>query len=89
MEVVLASAYKEKLLGEVEGVVNQAIKNKLEKINPTKRYYTRNDLLQFLGIGPSTLTKLMGKGLRYVKLNDKTHWFDIMEVYEVLETMKR
>ncbi|MBF0746445.1 hypothetical protein IR073_01970 [Gemella sp. 19428wG2_WT2a] len=89
MEVVLSSNYSQQLKGELRSLIQETIKEEQEKIRPTKRYYKRNELIKFLGIGEKTLSRLRENGLKYVPLNEKTNYYDIEEVYEVLETMKR
>ncbi|MDO4813665.1 MAG: hypothetical protein Q3988_01090 [Gemella sp.] len=89
MEVVLGSNYQEELKESLRSLIQKTIKEEQEKIRPTKRYYKRNELVEFLGIGDKTLTKLRENGLRYVPLNEKTNYFDINEVYAVLESMKK
>lgn len=89
MEVVLSSNYQEQIKESLRKLIKITIKEEQEKIRPTKRYYKRNELLEFLGIGDKTLNKLRENGLKYVPLNEKTNYFDINEVYEVLESMKK
>ena len=36
-----------------------------------ERFYTRNQIIEFLGIGSSTLQRMMGEDLPYIKLRGR------------------
>ena len=87
MEVVLSEAQSEKIKDQLNSLIDEVIKNRLEKIKPYKRYLTRNELQKFVGIGNSSMEILKQNGLQYAVLGNK-HLFDIEDVYEILNNLK-
>lgn len=88
MEFVLSKEYTQELKMQLTNLIDEVIKDRLEKIKPTKRYYTRQEIYELFKIGASTMAELQQQGVRYVKLGKK-YYFDIDEIYQVLETLKR
>ena len=87
MEVVLSEAQSEKIKDQLNNLIDEVIKNRIEKIKPNKRYLTRVELQKFLGIGNSSMEILKQNGLKYVVLGNK-HLFDIEDVNEILNSLK-
>lgn len=87
MEVVLSEAQSQKIKEQLNILIDEVIKNRIEKIKPYKRYLTRVELQKFLGIGKASMEILKQHGLRYAVLGNK-HLFDIEDVNEILNTLK-
>ena len=87
MEVVLSEAQSEKIKDQLNNLIDEVIKNRIEKIKPNKRYLTKVELQQFLGIGTSSMEILKQNGLKYAVLGNK-HLFDIEDVNEILNSLK-
>lgn len=88
MEVVLSSNYQEQLKEELRELIRQTAKEEAERIQPGKRLYNATELMQYLGCGQQTLKELQIAGLKVIQLG-RQKLFDINEVYEVLDTMKK
>ncbi|MBF0714661.1 hypothetical protein [Gemelliphila palaticanis] len=88
MEVVLSNEYTKGLKIQLTNLIDEVIKDRLEKIQPTKRYYTQQELRELFKIGANTMLELQQQGLQYVRLGRK-YYFDIEDVYSILETLKR
>lgn len=87
MEVVLSEEYTTRLKEQISELIDVVIKERLEKIQPYKRYYTRNELQKFLQIGASTMEQLYNNGLTYAVVGNK-HLFDIEDVYMIFDKLK-
>lgn len=87
MEVVLSEAQSQKIKDQLNNLIDEVIKNRIEKIKPNKRYLTRVELQKFLGIGNLSMEILKQHGLQYAVLGNK-HLFDIEDVNEILNTLK-
>lgn len=87
MEVVLTEEYTAKLREQISTLIDEVIKNKLEQIQPYKRYFTRNELQKYLQIGASTMEQLYKHGLTYAVVGNK-HLFDIEDVYIIFDKLK-
>lgn len=87
MEVVLTENQSLKIKEQITNLINEVIKEKMNTINPEKRYFTRTELQKYLSIGASSMEQLQTLGLHYVKVGNR-HLFDIQEVYEILEENK-
>ena len=87
MEVVLSEAQSQKIKEQLNILIDEVIKNRIEQIEPYKRYLTRVELQKFLGIGKASMEILKQHGLRYAVLGNK-HLFDIEDVNEILNILK-
>ena len=87
MEVVLSEAQSQKIKDQLNNLIDEVIKNRIERIKPNKRYLTRVELQKFLGIGNSSMEILKQNGLKYAVLGNK-HLFDIEDVNEILNSLK-
>ena len=87
MEVVLSEAQSQKIKDQLNNLIDEVIKNRIEKIKPNKRYLTRVELQKFLGIGNSSMEILKQNGLKYAVLGNK-HLFDVEDVNEILNSLK-
>lgn len=86
--VRLDETYTKELKQELQNLITLTVKEQTEKIQPTKRYYNRRELMKFLGCGGSTIEILQMNGLQYVQLGRQT-LFDIEQVHEVLHSLKK
>lgn len=88
LSVKLDDNYTKELKQEIQELIRKVISEEKEKIEPTKRYYNRRELMEFLSIGASTIEKLQIHGLQYVPVGRQV-LFDIEQVYEVLDSLKK
>lgn len=88
MEVVLSEAQSIKIKEQISTLVDEVITERIEKIKPYKRYFTRIELQKFIGIGASSMEILKQHGLKYAVLGNR-HLFDIEDVYKILEDLKK
>lgn len=86
--VKLDENYTKELKQEIQELIKKVISEEKEKIEPSKRYYNRRELMEFLSIGASTIEKLQVNGLQYVPVGRQV-LFDIEQVYEVLHSLKK
>lgn len=86
--VKLDENYTKELKQELQELIKKVILEEKEKIEPTKRYYNRRELMEFLSIGASTIEILQINGLQYVPLGRQT-LFDIEQVHEVMNSLKK
>lgn len=87
MEVVLTENQSLKIKEQIANLINEVIQEKMNTINPEKRYFTRTELQKYLNIGASSMEQLQALGLHYVKVGNR-HLFDIQEVYDIFENHK-
>lgn len=88
ISVRLDETYTKELKQELQNLITLTVKEQTEKIQPTKRYYNRGELMKFLGCGGSTIEMLQMHGLQYVPLGRQT-LFDIEQVHEVMNSLKK
>lgn len=88
LAVRLDESYSVQLKKELQTLIIATVKEQTEKIQPTKRYYNRSELMKFLSCGSSTIEKLQINGLKYVSIG-RANLFDIEEVYQILESLKK
>lgn len=87
MEVVLTENQSLKIKEQIANLISEVIQEKMNTINPEKRYFSRTELQKYLSIGVSSMEQLQALGLHYVKIGNR-HLFDIQEVYEIFEKNK-
>lgn len=87
MEVVLTENQSLKIKEQIANLISEVIQEKMNTINPEKRYFSRTELQKYLSIGVSSMEQLQALGLHYVKIGNR-HLFDIQEVYEIFEKHK-
>lgn len=88
MEVILSENQSKQIREQLTNLINDVITERIERIEPRQRYFTRIELQKFLNIGNSSMEILKANGLRYAVLGNR-HLFDIEDVYSILNELKQ
>ena len=87
-QIKLDPEYEEQIIMRFSQLADTAIDTAIERASIQRRYVTQQELMKHLGIGYDTLQTLVEHGLRYIHLG-RSKMYDLEEVSEVLETLKK